>query len=74
MEDLQSEGKAKSIGVSNYRIRDLEETLKGAKVNLCTRNSFIAVPRLIFTPPMFRSLLQPTKSKCTHMFRIRTSL
>lgn len=32
MEGLQKEGKAKSIGVSNYRIKDLEETLKTAKV------------------------------------------
>jgi len=32
MEELQKEGKAKSIGVSNYRIEDLKETLKTAKV------------------------------------------
>jgi diketogulonate reductase-like aldo/keto reductase len=32
MEELQKEGKTKSIGVSNYRIEDLEETLKVAKV------------------------------------------
>ncbi|KAJ9107816.1 hypothetical protein QFC19_002722 [Naganishia cerealis] len=32
MEELQKEGKTKSIGVSNYRISDLEETLKVAKV------------------------------------------
>ncbi|KAJ9125558.1 hypothetical protein QFC22_000520 [Naganishia vaughanmartiniae] len=32
MEQLQCEGKARSIGVSNYRIADLEETLKTAKI------------------------------------------
>ncbi|KAG0148301.1 hypothetical protein CROQUDRAFT_654997 [Cronartium quercuum f. sp. fusiforme G11] len=32
MEEIHQEGLAKSIGVSNYRIRDLEETLKTAKV------------------------------------------
>ncbi|KAJ9109212.1 hypothetical protein QFC21_000541 [Naganishia friedmannii] len=32
MEQLQREGKTRSIGVSNYRIADLEETLKTAKV------------------------------------------
>ncbi|GHJ85356.1 hypothetical protein NliqN6_1758 [Naganishia liquefaciens] len=32
MEMLQANGKTKSIGVSNYRIMDLEETLKGAEV------------------------------------------
>lgn len=32
MEQLQAEGKARSIGVSNYRIKDLEETLEVAKV------------------------------------------
>ncbi|GHJ85307.1 hypothetical protein NliqN6_1709 [Naganishia liquefaciens] len=32
METLQAEGKARSIGVSNYRISDLEETLKTARV------------------------------------------
>lgn len=36
MEELQKEGKTKSIGVSNYRIQDLEETLKVAKVRLHT--------------------------------------
>lgn len=32
MEEIQAEGLAKSIGVSNYRINDLKETLKNAKV------------------------------------------
>ncbi|KAI5450688.1 hypothetical protein NCC49_002699 [Naganishia albida] len=32
MEELQKEGKTKSIGVSNYRVSDLEEVLKVAKV------------------------------------------
>lgn len=32
MEQLKAEGKARSIGVSNYRIKDLEETLAVAKV------------------------------------------
>ncbi|KAI9614608.1 hypothetical protein KEM48_005919 [Puccinia striiformis f. sp. tritici PST-130] len=32
MEEIQAEGLAKSIGVSNYRISDLKETLKSAKV------------------------------------------
>ncbi|OAV90556.1 hypothetical protein PTTG_08304 [Puccinia triticina 1-1 BBBD Race 1] len=32
MEEVQQEGLAKSIGVSNYRISDLNETLKSAKV------------------------------------------
>jgi diketogulonate reductase-like aldo/keto reductase len=34
MEELQKEGKTKSIGVSNYRVGDLEEVLKVAKVCL----------------------------------------
>jgi diketogulonate reductase-like aldo/keto reductase len=34
MEELQKEGKTKSIGVSNYRVGDLEEVLKVAKVYL----------------------------------------
>lgn len=34
MEELQKEGKTKSIGVSNYRVSDLEEVLKVAKVCL----------------------------------------
>lgn len=33
MERLQTEGKARSIGVSNYRIVDLEETSKTANVS-----------------------------------------
>lgn len=33
MEALQAEGKAKSIGVSNYAVLQLEETLKYAKVS-----------------------------------------
>lgn len=33
MEQLQAEGKTRSIGVSNYRIADLEETLKTTKVS-----------------------------------------
>lgn len=32
MEVLRDEGKAKSVGVSNFRISDLEESQKGAKV------------------------------------------
>ena len=32
MEEIQAEGLAKSIGVSNYRIQDLQETLTSAKV------------------------------------------
>ncbi|KAI5451931.1 hypothetical protein NCC49_001232 [Naganishia albida] len=32
MEQLQAEGKTRSIGVSNYRIADLEETLKTTKI------------------------------------------
>jgi diketogulonate reductase-like aldo/keto reductase len=34
MEELQKEGKAKEIGVSNYRIEDLKETMKTAKVRI----------------------------------------
>jgi aryl-alcohol dehydrogenase-like predicted oxidoreductase len=33
MEDLRNEGKTRSIGVSNYRVADLEETLKNTKVS-----------------------------------------
>jgi diketogulonate reductase-like aldo/keto reductase len=33
MEKVQAEGKTRSIGVSNYRIDDLEETLKTANVS-----------------------------------------
>ena len=33
MEMLRAEGKTKSIGVSNYRILDLEETLREAEVS-----------------------------------------
>ena len=40
MEMLRAEGKAKSIGVSNYRIMDLEETLKGAEVGTRRNHSF----------------------------------
>jgi diketogulonate reductase-like aldo/keto reductase len=36
MEALRKEGKARSIGVSNYRLCDLEETLQHAKVS-CPR-------------------------------------
>ncbi|KAI9895079.1 MAG: hypothetical protein M1814_000304 [Vezdaea aestivalis] len=32
MEDLQRQGKAKSIGVSNYRMPEIESTLKTAKI------------------------------------------
>ncbi|KAJ9109186.1 hypothetical protein QFC21_000515 [Naganishia friedmannii] len=32
MEELRNEGKARSIGVSNYRVSDLEETLNSTKV------------------------------------------
>jgi diketogulonate reductase-like aldo/keto reductase len=32
MEEVHAEGLAKSIGVSNYRISDLQEILKSAKV------------------------------------------
>jgi diketogulonate reductase-like aldo/keto reductase len=32
MEALQKEGKVKSIGVSNFRISDMQELLKVAKV------------------------------------------
>jgi aryl-alcohol dehydrogenase-like predicted oxidoreductase len=33
MEMLRDEGKARSIGVSNFRISDLEESQKGANVS-----------------------------------------
>lgn len=33
MEMLRAEGKAKSIGASNYRILDHQETLKEAEAN-----------------------------------------
>jgi diketogulonate reductase-like aldo/keto reductase len=33
MEDLQKEGKARSIGLSNYMLEQLEETLETAKVS-----------------------------------------
>jgi diketogulonate reductase-like aldo/keto reductase len=32
MEDLKAEGKARSIGVSNFRAKDLKVLLEGAKV------------------------------------------
>lgn len=32
MEEIHAEGLAKSIGVSNYRIQDLQDTLKTAKI------------------------------------------
>lgn len=34
METLRKEGKVLSIGVSNFRISDMEELLKNAKVRL----------------------------------------
>ncbi|KAI9615008.1 hypothetical protein KEM48_005747 [Puccinia striiformis f. sp. tritici PST-130] len=39
MEEIQAEGLAKSIGVSNYRISDLKETLKSAKVKPAVNQS-----------------------------------
>jgi len=33
MEDLQKEGKARSIGLSNYMLAQLEETLETGKVS-----------------------------------------
>lgn len=52
MEQLQQERKTRSIGVSNYRIADLEETLKTAKARRTDDSDtrfVVLIRRLIMT-------------------------
>lgn len=60
MERLQAEGKATPIGVSNYRIDDLEETLKTARVRrrvagALTTRSILLTTRLHLTSDVGRA-------------------